>query len=206
MVMLALDTATARTDVAIVAGDQTLAHLHSEGATSHGEALGSLVHQALRRSGLTSSAITAVAVGTGPGPFTGLRVGLAFARTFAWTREIPVHGICSLDVIASAVPLQEEEFLVLTDARRKEVYWARYHRRERVDGPRVGKPAEVAESWGARPVFGEGAVHYRDLFPHARSPLSPSAVDLARLVEQWRSEGRAMPVDAQYLREPDVTL
>jgi tRNA threonylcarbamoyl adenosine modification protein YeaZ len=70
----------------------------------------------------------------GPGPFTGLRIGIAFAHSFALAREIPVRGICSLDGIAAQV--NEKDFIITVDARRKEVYWARY-----IDGVRVGDPA-----------------------------------------------------------------
>jgi len=205
MVMLALDTSTSRTDVALVRGDQVHAHLHADGAMAHGEALGALVEQAFRDSGITAADLTSVAVGTGPGPFTGLRVGLAFARTMGLARGLPVHGLCSLDVLASAVT-GDEEFLAITDARRKEVYWAGYARGERVEGPHVGLPADVAQMWGERLVVGEGARTYAHLFPHAQEPLLPSAVDLARLAAKWRAVGRALPIDAQYLRAPDVTI
>jgi tRNA threonylcarbamoyl adenosine modification protein YeaZ len=70
----------------------------------------------------------------GPGPFTGLRVGIAFAQSFALAREIPVRGVCSLDAIAAQIA--EKDFIITVDARRKEVYWARY-----TDGVRVGEPA-----------------------------------------------------------------
>lgn len=205
MVMLALDTATSRTDVALVDGEQVVAHLHVDGAMAHGEALGALVASAFADSGLRAADLHAVAVGTGPGPFTGLRVGLAFARTMAWSRSIPVHGICTLDVVAAAAEV-EEDFLVLTDARRKEVYWAQYVDRVRVDGPHVSKPAQVVAMCGDRLVVGEGACTYADLFPHAQAPLYPSAVDLALLAQRYGAAGVPMPVDAHYLRAPDVTV
>jgi tRNA threonylcarbamoyl adenosine modification protein YeaZ len=75
----------------------------------------------------------------GPGPFTGLRVGVSFARTFALAREIPVIGICSLD----AIEIDQENYTVAIDARRKEIYWARYQGKERVEGPSVNNPGEV---------------------------------------------------------------
>jgi tRNA threonylcarbamoyl adenosine modification protein YeaZ len=77
----------------------------------------------------------------GPGPFTGLRVGIAFAHTFGLARSIPVIGVCSLDAIA----IDESEYTVAIDARRKEVYWARYKDGVRIEGPAVSKPAEVAD-------------------------------------------------------------
>ena len=76
----------------------------------------------------------------GPGPFTGLRVGIAFAQSFALARQIPVIGICSLDAIA----IDKDQYTVAIDARRKEIYWASYQDGIRVAGPSVNKPAEVA--------------------------------------------------------------
>jgi tRNA threonylcarbamoyl adenosine modification protein YeaZ len=75
----------------------------------------------------------------GPGPFTGLRVGIAFAQSFALARQIPVIGICSLD----AIEIDEEDYVAAIDARRKEIYWARYQGGRRVEGPSVNKPEEV---------------------------------------------------------------
>ena len=77
----------------------------------------------------------------GPGPFTGLRVGIAFARTFALSRGIPVIGVCSLD----AIVIDKDEYTVAIDARRKEIYWARYSGGQRVEGPSVNKPDEVTD-------------------------------------------------------------
>jgi tRNA threonylcarbamoyl adenosine modification protein YeaZ len=86
--------------------------------------------------------VSEVLVGMGPGPYTGLRVGITFAQTFAWARNIPVRGFCSLDAIAKQV--NELDFIVTIDARRKEVYWARYTNGVRVEGPLVDLPAVVA--------------------------------------------------------------
>jgi tRNA threonylcarbamoyl adenosine modification protein YeaZ len=78
----------------------------------------------------------------GPGPYTGLRVGITFAQTCAWARNILVRGFCSLDAIAAQV--DESDFIVTIDARRKEVYWARYTNGARAEGPLVDLPAVVA--------------------------------------------------------------
>jgi tRNA threonylcarbamoyl adenosine modification protein YeaZ len=75
----------------------------------------------------------------GPGPFTGLRVGISFALAFGLARNIPVIGVCSLDAIA----IDESEYTVAIDARRKEIYWARYKDGLRIEGPSVSKPTEV---------------------------------------------------------------
>jgi tRNA threonylcarbamoyl adenosine modification protein YeaZ len=99
--------------------------------------------------------IKEVVVGMGPGPFTGLRAGITFARVFAHARKIPLAGICSLDGIVSGV---SGEYIVATDARRKEIYWAKYDSGKRVTEPRVSLPDEV-KALGL-PVYGEGAEKY----------------------------------------------
>ena len=134
---LAIDTSTSRTIVGIVDGDTVLFEKFHDGATDHGRALSQLVSEALK----VSHPPQQVVVGMGPGPFTGLRVGIAFAHTFGLARNIPVIGICSLDAIA----IDESEYTVAIDARRKEIYWARYKDGVRIEGPIVSKPAEVAD-------------------------------------------------------------
>ena len=134
-ISLVIDTATDRTIVGVVDGDTVLFESFAEGATDHGRAVSDLVSKALANNPTPEQ----VVVGMGPGPFTGLRVGVSFAHTFALAREIPVIGICSLDAIA----INKESYTVAIDARRKEIYWARYHDGERVEGPSVSKPDEV---------------------------------------------------------------
>ncbi len=152
-ITLAIDTSTSRTSVAIVDEGALLWHGFKDGATSHGSAVPALVSEALKSAQL----IEQVVVGMGPGPFTGLRVGIAFARTFALARLIPVIGICSLDAIAAQVR-EKDDFIVATDARRKEVYWAQYRAGLRIEGPHVDLPSVVVAL--GMPVFGEGAVKY----------------------------------------------
>lgn len=136
-ISLVVDTATDRTIVGLVEDEKILFESFAQGATDHGRALSDLVAQALNG----NPAPEQVIVGMGPGPFTGLRVGVSFARTFALAREIPVIGICSLDAIA----IDQENYTVAIDARRKEIYWARYQAGKRVEGPSVNKPEEVAD-------------------------------------------------------------
>jgi len=144
---LAIDTSTSRTCVAIIEGEAVLYSGHRDGATAHGPSLPELVQEAL-----AVSDVDEVVVGMGPGPFTGLRVGIAFAHTFALAREIPVRGVCSLDAIAAQI--SDKDFIITVDARRKEVYWARYTNGLRVGEPAVNFPAEVS-----------GAIIHADLFP-----------------------------------------
>jgi len=144
---LAIDTSTSRTSVAIIEDGSVLYSGFKDGATAHGPSLPALVQEAL-----AVSDVDEVVVGMGPGPFTGLRVGIAFAQSFALAREIPVRGVCSLDAIAAQI--HEEDFIIIVDARRKEVYWARYTNGVRVTDPAVNFPADVT-----------GAVIHADLFP-----------------------------------------
>jgi tRNA threonylcarbamoyl adenosine modification protein YeaZ len=145
--VLAIDTSTSRTSVAIIEDSKVLYNGFRDGATAHGPSLPALVQQAL-----ALSDVDEVVVGMGPGPFTGLRVGIAFAQSFALAREIPVRGVCSLDAIAAQI--QEDDFIITVDARRKEVYWARYTNGARVADPAVNFPADVT-----------GAPIHADLFP-----------------------------------------
>lgn len=136
-ISLTIDTATSRTIVALINGEEILFSQFHEGATDHGRAVSDLVAQAL----VGGVQPNQVIVGMGPGPFTGLRVGIAYAHAFAMARNIPVIGICSLDAIA----IEEADYTVAIDARRKEIYWATYRGGVRVEGPSVSKPAEVAD-------------------------------------------------------------
>lgn len=108
----------------------------------HNELLTPTVQQVLGDAAVNFTDLDAVVVGVGPGPFTGLRVGMASAAAFGDALGIPVHGVCSLDAIAQQVG--ERDVLVATDARRREVYWASYRSGERTSGPRVEKPATVS--------------------------------------------------------------
>ncbi len=168
--VLAIDTSTSRSCVAIIEGSNILFSGFKDGATAHGPSLPALVQEAL-----TISEVDEVVVGMGPGPFTGLRVGIAFAHSFALARGIPVRGVCSLDAIAAQV--NESDFIVTVDARRKEVYWARYANGVRVGEAAVNFPADVT-----------GSKIHADLFP--------DMVSLANL-----SGDVTEPI---YLRRPDA--
>jgi tRNA threonylcarbamoyl adenosine modification protein YeaZ len=145
--VLAIDTSTSRTSVAIIENGTVVFSGFRDGATAHGPSLPALVQEAL-----AVSDVDEVVVGMGPGPFTGLRVGIAFAQSFALAREIPVRGVCSLDAISAQI--QEADFIITVDARRKEVYWARYTDGIRVGDPAVNFPADVT-----------GTTIHADLFP-----------------------------------------
>jgi tRNA threonylcarbamoyl adenosine modification protein YeaZ len=134
-ISLAIDTSTSRTIVGMIEDGVVLFEKFHEGATDHGRALSQLVAEAFK----VCAPPQQVVVGMGPGPFTGLRVGISFAHTFGLARNIPVIGVCSLD----AIDIKQNEYTVAIDARRKEIYWARYKDGVRIEGPSVNKPAEV---------------------------------------------------------------
>ena len=201
--LLALDTATAAVTVALHDGERVVASATRVDPMRHGELLAPLITEVLAEAGVVRQDLTAVAVGVGPGPFTGLRVGLVTARTLGAVLEIPVYGVCTLDVLAvEAVDTGAVSgpFLVATDARRKEVYWASYDEAgTRLGGPDVLKPATVAT---AGPVVGRGAVLYAGDFPDGRLPEHPSAGVLARVVAEERAE--LHDAEPMYLRRPDA--
>jgi tRNA threonylcarbamoyladenosine biosynthesis protein TsaB len=207
VVLLAFDTATPAVTVALYDGTRVVANRTAVDARRHGELLAPSITAVLDEAWVPRHDITAVAVGVGPGPFTGLRVGLMTARTLGLVLDIPVYGVCTLDVIAAqavddgGLP-DEAGFVVATDARRKEVYWASYDGAgHRLEGPLVTRPADVATE---RPVSGAGPEIYPDSFPHAVPPAMPDAGVLARVVSAERAE-LLDPVPL-YLRRPDVSL
>lgn len=200
--VLAIDTSTP----AVIAGVvrryddgriETLAQCIAVDAHAHAELLTPNVIAAVGESGLTFTDIDAVVVGCGPGPFTGLRVGMATAAAYGHALGIPVHGVCSLDAIARQT---SGAVLVVTDARRREVYWARYRDGVRVHGPDVAAAADVdtdAVQWVA------GSAEHRALFHLPETgPEWPDPAGLVAAVGDWAGTP-AVPVPL-YLRRPDA--
>lgn len=204
MLLLALDTSTPAITVAVHDGSSVVGSARGEGAMAHGELLAPAIAEALAAAGASSADLTDVAVGVGPGPFTGLRVGVVTALTLGSTLRLTTHGVCSLDILAADVD-HDGEFVVATDARRKEVYWARYGADgARADGPHVAKPDVLAIEQPGLAVFGRGGRLYADVLAVADGPLDPDAAALARLVVEGRAS--LLPLEPLYLRRPDVTL
>lgn len=210
MRLLALDTATSAITVAVHDGERVLAERTALDPRRHTELLAPLVAQTLADAGLAPDDLTDIVAGTGPGPFTGLRVGLVTARTMAHALGLPVHGVCSLDAMAHAVAEagHDGELLVATDARRREVYAARYEVRDgaiaRASGPEVIRAADLPEEARALPVVGRGAELYPEALPHGRAPLDVAAGALADLAVRRIEAGEEMPVEPLYLRRPDA--
>jgi tRNA threonylcarbamoyl adenosine modification protein YeaZ len=205
VLLLALDTATPAVTVALHDGSAILAELSAVDPRRHGELLAAFVEQVLRKAGAERGDLTAIAVGTGPGPYTGLRAGVVTALVLGSALQVRTDGICSLDVIAAqaAAAAGGSEFLVATDARRREVYWARYTADGlRVAGPFVSRPADIREDL---PVAGEGGVLYAELSARPLIPRYPSAGQLARIAVGRISAGLPpVPAEPMYLRRPDA--
>jgi tRNA threonylcarbamoyl adenosine modification protein YeaZ len=205
VLLLSFDTATPAVTVALHDGAGVVAQESALDARRHGELLAAFIDKVLHRAGASGADLTAIAVGTGPGPYTGLRVGLVTARVLGSALGIRVDGICTLDVIAAdaAARAGGREFIVATDARRKELYWARYSAAgERLSGPDVCSMSDLP---AGLPVAGEGALLYPELAAEPIEPRYPAASRLAVLAAE-RITARTPPAAAQprYLRRPDA--
>ena len=215
--VLALDTATPAVTAGVVRlPDYTvLAERVTVDARAHAERLTPNALAALADAGLAMTDLDAVAVGCGPGPFTGLRAGMATAAAYGHALDIPVHGVCSLDAIGV---LTSGDVLVVTDARRREVYWARYHDGVRTEGPAVSAPADV-DPVAAQAVA--GSPEHAALFGlPICGPVHPTPAGLVRAVTMpagtagggaapsasaapdWSAD--PAPLVALYLRRPDA--
>jgi tRNA threonylcarbamoyladenosine biosynthesis protein TsaB len=215
MLILAIDT-SAVASAALVSDDapeSVIASFATEDTRSHAEVLAPGIDAMLSEAGVSGADVDALVVGVGPGPFTGLRSGIATARTLAFVWGKPLHGLMSLDAVAlevaestAAVP----EFLVVTDARRKEVYWARYSLADGQlpllqDGPHVGFAADLPDL----PAFGAGAGQYCDVLKaHPEfAAEQPDALYLGQFALARLASGHAL-LDSTplYLRESDAQV
>ncbi|MEU9199724.1 tRNA (adenosine(37)-N6)-threonylcarbamoyltransferase complex dimerization subunit type 1 TsaB [Streptomyces sp. NPDC048332] len=205
-----MDTATPAVTVALHDGTRVVAESGQVDARRHGELLLPAVDRVLAEAGVKLDAVTELVVGVGPGPYTGLRVGLVTAATFGSALSVPVHGICTLDALAYAAGQAgvAGPFAVATDARRKEVYWARYEDAfTRTGEPAVDRPADIAGQLAGLPVAGAGAVLYPDAFPDARGPEHVAAGAMAALAAARLAAGDTLlPPQPLYLRRPDAQV
>ena len=202
--LLALDTSTPLVSVALY-DDGVVDAATSERPMQHGELLAPMISAALERVGAIRQDITAVAAGVGPGPYTGLRVGLVTARTLGLALGIPVYGVCSLDVLAvEAADASGEPVAATIDARRKELFWAEYDEQgERLGELHVDRAATIAERLDPRLlVVGAGPRLHPDVFPRSAGPAGPSAATLAVVVAEERAE--LVDPEPVYLRRPDA--
>lgn len=215
MLLLACDTATAAVTAALHDGRHVLATSSVISPQGHGELLAPAIRSVLREAGAAPADVTRVVAGIGPGPFTGLRVGIVTASVFAHALGLPVHGVCSLDAIAHQV-LRERglgagpaRIVVATDARRREVYWSIYdlapNAIEAVTSPAVGRPADIAEQTAGLPVAGRGGQLYPECFDEALPVLDVDAGALADLAVTRMAAGAGLPgLEPLYLRRPDA--
>ncbi|MBB5963914.1 tRNA threonylcarbamoyl adenosine modification protein YeaZ [Planomonospora venezuelensis] len=192
VLVLAFDTATPAVTAALHDGERVLAESTTVDARRHGELLVPTIERVLAEAGAALADVTTVVAGSGPGPYTGLRVGLVTAQALAASLGVPVYGVCTLDALAYGTGLSEP-FLVATDARRKEVFWGRYaDARTRLSGPAVDKPQDLPADL---PLAGAGARMYAEVVGAARLldvPEFPFAGALAALAaEQLAGSGAA---------------
>ena len=217
MATLVLDTATAAVTAALASvGPDGSASIVAQRVTvdarAHGELLAPAIAAVLEAGGIGPGELSAVVAGVGPGPFTGLRVGLVTAAALADTLTIPVYGVCTLDALGWAVASPElsgapaGRVLVATDARRHEVYWAVYAGGNRLSDPAVNRPSDVDTS-GVAYAVGDGALRYADVLgvPVRDEPRYPPPLGLAALAASRILDGApADPLTPLYLRRPDA--
>lgn len=211
MLVLALDTSSPTVAVAVcdaARGDVRLLAERNEPADNrHGERLAPAIAAAMNDAGVTPAQLDATVVGLGPAPFTGLRVGVMTARAISDSLGIPAYGLCSLDGIAHRFAHGDGSFAVVTDARRKQVYWALYDERgQRIDGPDLAPPDELADHLRGRTadVVGAGILKYPASFGGFEirdGDPSPRAVDLVWCADLAAPAGDLAPL---YLRRPDA--
>ena len=175
--ILAFDTSSALTSVAVVDGDRVVAEASHLDARRHAEVLAPLLADVI--AGIDRAGIDAIACGVGPGPYTGLRVGIATALAVGVAWQVPVHGICSLDAVAAAalgLAPPADGLSIALDARRKEVYWARYSADgQRIEGPRVAAPAAIDPVLRSGDWAGHGAVIHAEAFGRVLAVASDEA-------------------------------
>lgn len=195
---LGIDTSTGVT-AAVARPHQVLASRAVTVGNQHAEQLMPLVTEVVAASGYSLGDLAGVAVGIGPGPFTGLRVGIVTAQTLAYVLDVPLRGVCSLDIVALgfAATHPGRGFTVVSDARRKELYWATYDAAgNRLDAPQVTLPGEVPTGL----VVGPAADLYELAGERIVVPLDPGAliVDPERLAD--------LGTEPMYLRRPDAQV
>lgn len=208
MFVLAIDTSSpaVTAGVVTVGPDVALAAVRAPSAArGHGELLAPSIAACLADAGVRPDQVGAVVAGTGPGPYTGLRVGLVTAGAFADAIGIPTYGVCSLDAIGAAAA-DEPALLVATDARRREVYFARYANGRRAGEVGVDHPGEVALD-GLTAVAGAGAELYDWPGLRRRPEQYPGPLNLVRLaLDRVEAGAPSEPLTPMYLRRPDAVV
>lgn len=214
MYALVLDTATPAVTAAVVELTGAAVTVRSVRTTvnprAHGELLAPGIRAALAEAGVAMPELGAVVAGVGPGPYTGLRVGLVTAIAIGQVLGVPSYGVCSLDGIGGADP-GPGRLVAATDARRHEIYWRVYEKAMPVTEPAVDRPDVVAGRiavLGVTRAAGEGAVRYADaLGVPAGEPRFPDPLTLAGIAaDRMRSGAPSEPLAPLYLRRPDAVV
>jgi tRNA threonylcarbamoyl adenosine modification protein YeaZ len=209
VLVLAIDTSTPAVTAGVVALDGDRVETRGDRVTvdprAHGELITPHALASAEAAGVTLKDLDAIVVGVGPGPFTGLRAGMATAAAFGHALGLPVYPVCGLDAIAADVVPGGKPFLVLTDARRREVYWAAYDASgARTHGPDVQRPADLETD--VKAAAGDGAILYGAVLDV--QPIEPRFPSPAGLVKAARSALLAKetpaPLTPLYLRRPDA--
>ncbi|MEO8162759.1 MAG: tRNA (adenosine(37)-N6)-threonylcarbamoyltransferase complex dimerization subunit type 1 TsaB [Ilumatobacteraceae bacterium] len=229
MLILGIDTSTDSVSVAIGEGTRVLAQSEAVSDRQHCEALAPMIDFVRQQAGVTFSEFGAIAVDVGPGLFTGLRVGVSAAKAIAFSLDLPIIGICSLDVLAAAAPSTDAVIVSVIDARRHENFWSMYRIIEsdltQVLTPHVGSVHElvvtVLERGQSALFVGNGALRYRrEIIESLGSsiqgcefadtrfsrPTAATVVEMAHRLavhEQWQSADQLLPI---YLRQPDADI
>jgi tRNA threonylcarbamoyl adenosine modification protein YeaZ len=204
---LVVDTSSAAVTAGLVdvAESRVLAERVTVNGRAHGELLAPSIRDCLDRAGRSQAELTAVVAGVGPGPFTGLRVGLVTAAAISDALDLPTYPVCSLDAIA-AVHADQSRLLVAGDARRREIYWGLYGNGNRLSGPAVARPAELPAGLAATATVGAGARLYAEVLDlPVLDGDYPSVAGLAGLARDRVLAGApAEPLIPLYLRRPDA--
>ena len=197
-IFLALDTSQG-TSVAVVLEGKVASETGDPNPMRHAENIGTLIASCLDQAGVRAQDVTDVAVGLGPGPFTGLRVGIAAAKMFAAGSQANLHGVGSLDAIAFELILSEPT-LVIADARRSEIYFGLYQGKSANGIPKQLLAPGVSKQTELEARLQSEALAYT-LVQH---PVKAASIGLLALAHQ--SEGITNgAIQANYLREPDAT-
>jgi len=224
VLILGIDTATVQASCAVGGHEGVLAAVQSAKGRRHAEHLAPSIRFACELAGIELAEISVVAVDLGPGLFTGLRVGIATAKSLAHALKVPMIGVPSLDLLAFPVRYSSRLIVAAVDARRGELYWACYRQVpggvQRIGEHRVGTPDDVASELVATGeeilLVGDGALRYAEHFdaiPEVeladRGLAHPSAASLVQLAharalrEQFEQPTSLEPI---YLRKPDAEI
>lgn len=195
MKILAIDTSVG-VSIALLNSNEIIDQFTDTQHGIQGELTSAKITELLNKNSMTIKDLTDIVVGVGPGPYTGLRVGLATAQALGFALKIPVHGICSLDAVAFEFG---QPCVVVTDARRKELYWAKYDQ-GRIGEPQVNKPNEIVEMVPGAQFVGPAVDLYPDVVSGKQLTLNASA--LGHLFAS--GSAKTLPVSPLYLRKPDA--